>query len=94
MFVLASSFPAITQVTLTSDKIWIQVTLGQHFTFTNPDFDSDLTINSKRKYIRIINIHSQRVQRRATLFDFFSTRDFCSTQSSGNFDLYSFGSHT
>ncbi len=47
------------------------LTFGQYFSFTNPYLNTNLTINSQRKYVRVVNIHTQGMQWSTALFYFF-----------------------
>ena len=89
-----SSIPTIAQTTFFSaDKVRIEISFRQYFTLTDPYLDPDLSIYSKRKYIRIIDIHPQRVQRSTALLDLFRTGDLGATQTTGNLDLDPFRTH-
>jgi hypothetical protein len=88
------SIPAIAQTTFfTADEIRVQIPLRQYFTLTDPNFDTDLSIHRQRKYIRVIDIHPQRVQRRTALLDLFRTGDLGATQTAAHLDLDPFGTH-
>src|SRR5689334_4178943 len=72
---IISSFPAVSHIALSTHKIWIEVALGKHFTLTDPNLDTDLTIYSKRKHVCVIDIHTKCMKRYTALLDLFSTRD-------------------
>jgi hypothetical protein len=88
-----SPIPSVTDVALPTDKVGVEVALGQHFTLTDPNFYPDLTIYRQRKNIRIVDIHPQRMQRGPALFDLLRTRDLSAAQTTGNLDLDPFGAH-
>src|SRR6202040_625778 len=88
------SFPSVTDICFTSDKIRIQVAFGQYFTLTDPYFNADLSIYSQRKHAGIIYIHAERMQGRTTGFNFFRTGNFRTTQTTSYFYLDPFGTHT
>src|SRR5215212_4153318 len=84
----------VAYIALSANKIWIEVPLCQHFSFTNPNFDTDLTINSQCKYIGVIDIHTESMQGHTSLFDLFGTGNFSAAQTTTHFYFYSFGTHT
>src|ERR1700733_3757047 len=57
------SFSSITHIALTTDEIGIEISLRQHFTFTDPNLDPDLSIYSLCEHIGIVDIHSECMQR-------------------------------
>src|SRR5438309_1253818 len=63
MMTMTISFPSVPAVAqsafLATDKVGVQVPLGQHFTLTDPYLDTDLTIYRQSKYVRIVDIHTQ-----------------------------------
>ena len=73
-----SPIPSVAHFTLAAGKVWIEVSLSQYFTFTNPYFDPDLSIYSQSKYVCIIDIHPESMQRNPALLDLFGSRNFCS----------------
>src|SRR5687767_784860 len=77
-----------------SNHIRIQVSLSKHFTFTDPYLDPDLSIHCKREYICVVNVHTKRMQWGTSLFDFFSTGYFRTTQTTGYFYLDTFSTHS
>ena len=85
--------PSIAHIALATNEVGVEVALGKHFTLTYPYLDADLTVNSQRKHIGIVNIHPQRMQRSPALLDFFRTGDFSTTQTTGDLDLDPFGAH-
>ena len=87
--------PTIAQATfLTTDEIRVQISLRQYLTFADPHLDTDLPIYRQRKYIRIIDIHPQRMQRSTALLDLLRTGDLGATQTAAHLDLDPFCSHT
>src|SRR6186713_2415355 len=94
---IITTFPSVSPVayiTLTTYEVGVQVTLTKHFTFTDPYFDTDLTVYCQRKHVGVIDVHTQCVQWSTALFDLFSTGDFSTTQTAGNLDLDTFSTHT
>src|ERR1700755_738721 len=54
--IITTSVATIAQSTfLATDKVGVQISLRQNLTLTDPYLDTDLPINSQRKYIRIID---------------------------------------
>src|SRR3712207_6959743 len=53
-----------------------------YLSLTDPNLDPDLTVNRKRIYVRIVNVHSQCVQWCTTLLDLFCTCDLRTTERS------------
>src|SRR6185312_1105692 len=65
------SVPPVAHVTLSTNKIRIQISLRQHFSLADPYFHANLSVNGQCEYISVVDIHPERMQRRTTLFDFF-----------------------
>src|SRR5687767_3026908 len=90
-----SSFSTSSAFTLSScNKIWIQISFSKHFPFTNPYFNTNLSINGLSKHTCIINIHTESMKGHTALFELFTTRNFSSVQTSAQLNLNSFGAHT
>src|SRR5690606_11431905 len=83
-----------TYITFSSNKVGIQVALGQHFSFTNPNLDTDFAIYGLSEYIGILNIHTEGMQAHTALFKLFATGNFCTGQTSTQFDFDTFCTHT
>ena len=86
-----SSFSSVAYFTFATHEIGVQVSLIQYFTFTNPNLDTNFSINRHRKYIGIINIHTESMQRYTALFNFFGTGNLCTAQTAACADLDAFG---
>jgi hypothetical protein len=82
-----SPIPSVTYIALAANEVGVEIPLGQYFTLTYPYLDPDLTIHRKRKNIRIVDIHPQRMQRGPALLDLLRTRDLSATETTGDLDL-------
>src|SRR4051812_11823168 len=76
-----SSISSVAYIALTAYEVRVQVSLAKDFTFTDPYFDTDLTVNSQRKHVSVVDIHTQGMQWRTTLFDLFGTGNFRTAQT-------------
>ena len=90
----ATTISSVAHITLSTYEVGVQVTLSQHFTFTDPYFDTDFTIYGLGKHVCIINIHTECMQGHTSLFEFLATGDLCTSQTAAQFDLDSFRTHT
>src|ERR1043165_8550138 len=88
-----SSVSSVAYIALTANEVRVQVSFTQNFTFTDPYFDTDLTVNSQRKYVSIVDIHTQGMQWCTTLFDLFGTGNFSTTQTSADLYFDTFSTH-
>src|SRR5687767_15198704 len=88
-----SSVSSVAYITLTTYEVRVQVSLTKYFTFTDPYFDTDLTVNSQRKYVGVVDIHTQGMQWCTTLFDLFGTGNFSTTQTTGDLYFDTFSTH-
>jgi hypothetical protein len=88
-----SPIPSVADIALAANEVGVEIAFSQHFTFTDPYLDAYLAINSQRKYIRIVDIHPQRVQRRPALLDLLRTRNLSTAQTTRYLDLDPLGAH-
>src|SRR5690554_1137047 len=78
--VVASSFTtALHTGTLT--YVWRKITLSVNFTFTDPDFHTDLTISSQCFCQCIVYISTESVQRNTSVFVLLGTGHFSTAQT-------------
>src|SRR5690606_11343845 len=83
----------ITTAVGTGREVRVQVTLAEHFTFTDPYLDADLSVNGHGKHVGIVDIHTIRMQRRTSLLEFFGTGDLGAGQTAADLDLDTFRTH-
>src|SRR5438552_3901643 len=88
-----SPVSSVAHIALTAYKVGVQVSLAQDLTFTNPNLNTNLTVNSQRKYICVVDIHTQGMQWRTTLFYFFGTGNFSTAQTTADLYFDTFGTH-
>src|SRR5438445_4046478 len=69
--IIIPSFPSVAHIGLASDEIRVQVPLRQHFPFTDPHLDTDLSVYGQSEYIGIIDVHTMCMQRCKSLFYVF-----------------------
>src|SRR5690606_993792 len=94
MAVISSSSPFTrTTFSLSTYEVWIEVSLREHFSLTDPNLDTDLTIYGKGKYIGVIDVHAECVQRNTTLLDLLGTCDFRATETTRYLYLDTFSAH-
>ena len=83
----ATTISSVAHITLSTYEVGVQVTFSQHFTFTDPYFDTDFTIYGLGKHVGIINIHTECMQGHTSLFEFLATGDLCTSQATRLFKL-------
>jgi hypothetical protein len=89
----SSFIPTIAAGTLGCRK-WRQFTFLEHFTFEQPHFDSDFSIDRLGFYPCIVNVGTKGVERRASFFVFFGTGNFSAAQTTACTDFDAFGACT